>query len=323
MGMLIDGEWRNIDRAARKGAFVRRDSAFRDFVSADGSSTFPAEAGRYHLYVSLACPWASRTIILRKLKRLETVIGMTVVSPDMLENGWTFIEPDPVMGFRYLYQLYAAADARHTGPATVPVLWDKRTSTIVNNESSEIIRMLNHEFDEWGDASLDFYPHHLAGEIDALNARIYETVNNGVYKAGFATKQAAYEAAVLPLFAMLDELEQRLAHQRFLFGSSITETDIRLFTTLVRFDTVYYSHFKCNIRQLRDYPNLDGWLRDMAQTPGIAETIDLAQIKRHYYGSQLWVNPTGIIPIGPEIDLLTPHDRNRFAWSSGREAHAS
>ena len=312
MGMLVDGHWQDIDRAARKGAFVRRDSAFRRFVTADGSSGFRAEPGRYRLYVSLACPWASRTVILRKLKRLEPVIGMTVVSPDMLENGWTFEGADPLTGFRYLYELYAAADPAHTGPATVPVLWDTQGRTIVNNESSEIIRMLNREFDAWGDAGVDLYPARLAPEIDVLNDRIYETVNNGVYKAGFATTQLAYEAAVVPLFVMLDELDERLTRQRFLFGRQITETDIRLFTTLVRFDLVYYGHFKCNVRQLRDYANLEGWLRDVHQWPGIAETVDLAQIKRHYYGSQRWVNPTGIIPVGPSVDLSAPHGRQRL-----------
>jgi putative glutathione S-transferase len=297
---------------ARKGAFVRRDSAFRDFVEA-GASRFPAEPGRYHLYVSLACPWASRAVIVRKLKRLDQAVGMTVVSPDMLENGWTFEGgPDPLTGFRYLYELYAAADPAYTGAATVPVLWDTDTRTIVNNESSEIIRMLNHAFDAWGDPDVDLYPAGLAPEIDALNARIYGAVNNGVYKAGFATAQAAYEEAVLPLFAMLDELNERLAAQRFLVGRQVTEADIRLFTTLVRFDLVYYSHFKCNIRQLRDYPNLEGWLRDVYQTPGVAETVDLAQIKRHYYGSQRWVNPTGIIPVGPDVDLTAPHGRQRL-----------
>lgn len=321
--MLIDGRWQDIDRAARKGAFVRRDSAFRRFVTADGSSGFPAEAGRYHLYVSLACPWASRTVIVRKLKRLEQAVGMTVTSPDMLENGWTFGgDTDPLTGARCLYEIYLAADPAHTGPATVPVLWDKQARTIVNNESSEIIRMLNREFDAWGGADLDLYPAPLAAGIDALNARLYDAVNNGVYKAGFATAQRAYDEAVVPLFAMLDELDERLAAQRFLFGPEITETDVRLFTTLVRFDLVYYGHFKCNLRQVRDYANLQGWLRDMYQTPGIAETVDLAQIKRHYYGSQRWVNPTGIIPIGPTIDLMRPHNRNRLFSGLNRHGRA-
>lgn len=314
MGMLVEGRWQDIDRTARKGAFVRRDSAFRHFVTEDGASGFPAESGRYHLYVSLACPWASRTVIVRKLKRLEHVVGMAVVSPDMLENGWTFEGgPDLLTGARHLYELYAA-DPAHTGPATVPVLWDKQARTIVNNESSEIIRMLNRAFDAWGDPSVDLYPAQLAPEIDALNARLYDALNNGVYKAGFATTQAAYETAVVPLFAMLDELDERLATRRFLFGSEITETDIRLFTTAVRFDLVYYGHFKCNVRQLRDYANLEGWLRDMHQWPGIAETVNLAQIKRHYYGSQRWVNPTGIIPLGPTVDLTAPSDRHRLQF---------
>ena len=311
--MLVEGRWQDMDRMARKGAFVRRDSAFRGAVTADGSSGFPAEPGRYHLYVSLACPWASRAVIVRALKRLKPVVGMTVVSPDMLENGWTFEGgPDPITGSRYLYELYAAADPAHTGPATVPVLWDKQRRTIVNNESSEIIRMLNRAFDAWGDADVDLYPARLAPEIDALNARIYGTVNNGVYKAGFATTQAAYDEAVVPLFTMLDELDERLATRRFLTGPELTEADIRLFTTAVRFDLVYYSHFKCNVRQLRDYANLEGWLRDVYQWPGIAATVDLAQIKRHYYGSQRWVNPTGIVPVGPSVDLTAPHGRERL-----------
>ena len=311
--MLVEGRWQDMDRMARKGAFVRRDSVFRGAVTADGSSGFPAEPGRYHLYVSLACPWASRAVIVRALKRLKPVVGMTVVSPDMLENGWTFEGgPDPITGSRYLYELYAAADPAHTGPATVPVLWDKQRRTIVNNESSEIIRMLNRAFDAWGDADVDLYPARLAPEIDALNARIYGTVNNGVYKAGFATTQAAYDEAVVPLFTMLDELDERLATRRFLTGPEITEADIRLFTTAVRFDLVYYSHFKCNVRQLRDYANLEGWLRDVYQWPGIAATVDLAQIKRHYYGSQRWVNPTGIVPVGPSVDLTAPHGRERL-----------
>ena len=313
MGMLIDGRWQDVDRATRAGAFVRRDSAFRHIISADGGAGFPAEPGRYHLYVSLACPWASRTVILRKLKRLESVIGMTVVSPDMLENGWTFEGgPDPLTGFRHLHELYAAADPTYTGAASVPVLWDTRTRTIVNNESSEIIRMLNKAFDAWGDARVDLYPAQLAPAIDAVNDRLYGAVNNGVYKAGFATTQAAYESAIAPLFVMLDELDERLATRRFLLGPGLTETDVRLFTTAVRFDLVYYSHFKCNLRQLRDYPNLGGWLRDVYQWPGIAETVDMAQIKRHYYGSQLWVNPTGIVPAGPHVDLTAPHGRQHL-----------
>ena len=322
MGMLIEGRWQDVDRMARKGAFVRRDSAFRRFVTSDGSSGFPAEPGRYHLYVSLACPWASRAVVVRALKRLEPVIGMTVVSPDMLENGWTFEGGhDPLTGSRYLYELYRAADPTHTGPVTVPVLWDTRERTIVNNESSEIIRMLNQAFDAWGDRGVDLYPAPLAAEIDALNARIYGAVNNGVYKAGFATTQAAYDDAVVPLFAVLDELDERLSVRRFLTGPDFTEADVRLFTTLVRFDLVYYGHFKCNIRQIRDYPNLDGWLRDVYQWPGIAGTVDLAQIKRHYYGSQRWVNPTGIIPAGPSVDLTAPHGRQHLEGEAG-QGHA-
>ncbi len=313
MGMLIEGRWQNVDRETRKGVFVRRDSAFRHAVTADGGSGFQAEPDRYHLYVSLACPWACRTVMLRSLKRLKDVIGMTVVSPDMLENGWTFEgTSDPVNGFQFLYQAYQAGDAAYTGPVTVPVLWDKWTRTIVNNESSEIIRMLNRAFDAWGDAGVDLYPPAQAAAIDVLNERMYGAVNNGVYKAGFATTQDAYEDAVRPLFAVLADLDERLATRRFLLGPAMTEADVRLFTTVVRFDSVYYAHFKCSLRQIRDYANLSGWLRDMAQWPGIAETVDLAQIKRHYYGSQRWVNPTGIVPLGPTIDLTSPHGREHL-----------
>ena len=296
------------------GAFVRQDSVFRDRVTADGSSGYPAEAGRYHLYVSLACPWAHRAVIVRALKGLEAAIDVTVVDPIRDERGWRFLseQPDPLHGWTSLSEGYLQSNPRFEGRVTVPVLWDKETGRIVNNESSEIIRMLNREFDAWGDPSLDLYPAPLAAGIDALNARLYGAVNNGVYKAGFATVQSAYEAALVPLFAMLDELDERLATRRFLFGPHMTETDIRLFTTLVRFDLVYYSHFKCNLRQIRDYTFLQGWLRDMYQTPGIAETVDMAQIKRHYYGSQRWVNPTGIIPVGPPVDLTAAPGRNHL-----------
>ena len=307
MGMLIDGQWRDFDRTAGNGSYVRKDSQFRDCI---GSPRFPAEPGRYHLIVSLACPWASRTIIVRALKNLEPLIGLTITSPDMLDQGWTFDPaPDPLTGFDALHQLYAAVDPTYSGTVTVPVLYDKATHAIVNNESTDIIRMLNHAFDGQAAPSIDLYPDALAAAIDALSERIYGTVNNGVYKAGFATTQQAYEAAINPLFAMLDELEARLATSRFLHGPALTETDIRLFTTAIRFDTVYFAHFKCNVRQWRDYPNLSGWLRDVYQWPGIAGTVDLGQIKRHYYHSQVWVNPTGIVPLGPTIDLDSPPPR--------------
>jgi putative glutathione S-transferase len=310
MGMLVDGKWQTDDEADRTAPkFQRKDSSFRNKITADGSSGFPAAAGRYHLYVSLACPWAHRTIILRKLKKLDAIISMSIVSPDMLDKGWSFETPEPLHGAQYLYEIYARAKPDYTGRVTVPVLWDKETKTIVNNESADIIRMFESEFDEWADNSIDFYPAHLRGEIDAFNELLYHNVNNGVYKAGFARDQAAYEDAVKNLFSMLDEIEQTLYDRNYLFGSKITEADIRLFTTAIRFDLVYYSHFKCNIRQIRDYPNLQGWLKEMYQTPGITETVDLAQIKRHYYHSQTWLNPSGIVPVGPELDFSSPHGR--------------
>jgi putative glutathione S-transferase len=311
MGVLIDGAWHDRwDDAESTGArFVRKESAFRNWVTADGSpgptgeGGFRAEAGRYHLYVSLACPWAHRTLIFRVLKGLENLISVSVTNWLMLENGWTFEEgpgvvADPIHGARYLYEVYRAARPDYSGRVTVPVLWDKKTGTIVNNESSEIIRMFNAAFD--GD---------LRSEIDDLNARIYETVNNGVYKAGFATSQGAYEEAVYPLFATLDWLDDRLASQRYLSGDRQTEADWRLFTTLVRFDPVYVGHFKCNIRRIADYPNLSGYLRDLYQIPGVASTVNMRHIKGHYYGSHRSINPTGIVPVGPEFDLWAPSGR--------------
>jgi len=298
-----------------RGAFVRQQSRFRDWVRADGSTAFPAEAGRYHLYVSLACPWASRTVIVRKLKRLEEVVGLTVVDPIRDERGWRFLPdvPDPVNGFTYLSEAYRASDPDFDARVTVPVLWDKVGGRIVNNESAEIVRMLNAEFDAWGDASVDLYPEPLRAEVDALNERIYETVNNGVYRAGFATTQEAYEEAFDALFASLDWLEERLAQRRFLLGSTITEADWRLFVTLVRFDAVYVGHFKCNLRRIDDYPNLSGYLRDLYQQPGIAETVDFDHIKRHYYMTHPQLNPTGIVPKGPLLDLAAPHGRELLA----------
>ncbi len=293
------------------GAFVRQESRFRDWVSADGSTAFPAAAGRYHLYVSLACPWASRTVIVRRLKRLEEAIGLTVVDPIRDERGWRFLpeEPDPVNGFAYVAEAYAASDPSFDGRVTVPVLWDKESGHIVNNESAEIVRMLNSAFDAWGDPSVDLYPEPLRGEIDAINERVYETVNNGVYRAGFATTQRAYEAAFDELFASLDWLDERLASRRFLLGSEITEADWRLFVTLVRFDAVYVGHFKCNLRRIDDYPNLSGYLRDLYQQPGIAETVSFDHIKRHYYVTHPQLNPTRIVPKGPALDLGSPHGR--------------
>lgn len=312
MGQLVDGVWRDewYDTKSSGGSFIRTDAQFRDWVSADGGTRFKAERGRYHLYVSLACPWASRTVIFRKLKGLEDIIGMTVVSPLMLERGWVFDAPDPVLGRTELSQVYTHACPDYSGRVTVPVLWDRPTKTIVSNESSDIIRMFNSAFDGvGGDPALDFYPAALRMEIDAINAVIYDTVNNGVYKAGFATQQEPYEAAVRTLFASLDQLEQRLRTSRYLCGERITEADWRLFTTLVRFDAVYYSHFKCNIQQLRDYSALWGYARELYQVPGVAATVDIDQCKQHYYRSQRTINPSQVVPIGPTIDFTQPHGR--------------
>jgi glutathionyl-hydroquinone reductase len=327
MGLLVEGAWKDAwyDTKSSSGHFVRNEAAFRNWVSVDGSpgpsgeGGFRAEPGRYHLYVSLACPWAHRTLIFRKLKRLESTISVSVVDPFMGENGWAFAAPDgsiregstrdDLFGARFLYEIYRRANPRYSGRVTVPVLWDKQRATIVNNESSEIIRMLNSAFDEWGDAARDFYPQELRGEIDRTNAFVYPNVNNGVYRCGFATTQAAYEEAFDSLFAALDELEQRLARMRYIAGARITEADWRLFTTLVRFDAVYHGHFKCNLRRIVDYPNLWNYLRELYQVPGVAETVNLAQIKRHYYSSHPTINPTRIIPKGPAIDFSAPHNR--------------
>ena len=321
MGKLIDGVWHDVGYDTKKtgGRFVRRESQFRNWVTADGSSGFAAEPGRYHLYVSLACPWAHRTLIYRRLKRLEAVIPVSVVHWHMAENGWEFgtgdhdgsdCTGDRLGGRSYLHQLYSDAQADYTGRVTVPVLWDTRTHTIVNNESSEIIRMFNSAFDAWGDAGLDLYPADLRGEIDALNETVFLKVNNGVYKAGFATSQAAYEEAFDDLFATLDELEARLARRRYLLGDRMTEADWRLFTTLLRFDPVYYGHFKCNQRRLAEYPNLWAYTRELYQVPGVAETVNFRHIKHHYYVSHRTINPTGIVPKGPDVDFSEPHGRD-------------
>jgi len=311
MGLLIEGRWEDqwYDTKTTGGAFVRPETQFRQWVKADGSTPYLPEAGRYHLFVSLACPWAHRTLIVRALKRLEGVIGVSVVDPLMREEGWTFAEPDPITGSTRLYEVYTKAKPDYTGRVTVPVLWDKQTEIIVNNESAEIIRILNREFNEFGDASLDLYPADLAEEIDRVNAFVYDRINNGVYKAGFATTQEKYEHAFDALFAVLDELDARLAKQRYLVGNRLTEADWRLFTTLVRFDAVYVGHFKCNLRRIADYPNLSGYLRDLYQVPGIAGTVNFEHIKRHYYASHTMINPTGIVPKGPVLDLDAPHDR--------------
>ena len=325
MGLLVDGQWQDkwYDTEASGGRFVREDAGFRNWVTADGSAGpigvggFKAEANRYHLYVSLACPWAHRTTIYRKLKGLEDMISLSVVHPFMGDKGWTFAEgagviADPIVNASYLYEVYVAAKPDYTGRVTVPILWDKKTNTIVSNESSEIIRMLNSAFDEVGATDVNFLPKALLAEIDTINEFVYSAVNNGVYKAGFATTEAAYKEAVVTLFDALDTLEARLADQRYLLGDTITEADWRLFTTLVRFDAVYVGHFKCNIRRIVDYPNLWGYLRDLYQVPGIAETVSIEHIKAHYYTSHANINPTRIIPVGPVLDFNEPHDRARF-----------
>ena len=316
MGLLVDGVWQDqwYDTKSTGGRFVRTDAAFRNRVTSDGSSGFPAEPGRYHLYVSLACPWAHRTLIFRKLKKLEHAISLSIVDPFMGSAGWAFSDgpgciPDTVNGTRFLHEIYTLAKPDYTGRVTVPVLWDKHRKTIVNNESAEIIRMLNSAFDDFGDASLDFYPEDLRAEIDALNAVVYAKVNNGVYRCGFATKQEAYEEAFVELFETLAMLEVRLARSRYLFGERITEADWRLFTTLLRFDAVYFGHFKCNLRRIADHPNLSGYLRDLYQVPGVADTVGFAHIKRHYFASHRTINPTGIVPVGPAQDLGLPHHR--------------
>ncbi|MCA1974306.1 MAG: glutathione S-transferase family protein [Caenispirillum sp.] len=308
MGLLVDGKWQDrwYDTKSTGGRFKRQESAFRHRI---GSDRFPAEAGRYHLFVSLACPWAHRTLIFRALKGLTDAISVSVVDPLMLENGWEFgAAGDPLTGKRYLHEVYTAALPDYTGRVTVPVLWDKQAQTIVNNESAEIIRMLNADFGDVASGP-DYYPADLRDEIDAVNARVYDTINNGVYKAGFATAQDAYEDAFDALFASLDWVEERLSRQRYLVGDRLTEADWRLFTTLVRFDAVYVGHFKCNLRRIADYPALSGYLRELYQVPGVAGTVDFDHIKRHYYGSHPTINPTGIIPKGPDLDLWRPHGR--------------
>jgi len=323
MGLLVDGAWQDIDMRVQDGHFVRKPTTFHNYVTADGrpgptgTGGFAAKPGRYHLYVSLACPWAHRTLIFRKLKKLEEAISVSVTAALLTKRGWEFgTEPgatlDTVNGKSTIADIYVLSDPHYSGRASVPILWDKKTRTVVNNESSEIIRMLNSAFNAFTGVRTDYYPVELRDEIDSINDRVYETVNNGVYRAGFATTQPAYEEAARALFATLDYLEERLSRQRYLVGRQITEADWRLFTTLVRFDAVYYSHFKCNLRRVVDYSNLWNYLRELYQVPGIAETVSLDHIKRHYYGSHRNVNPTGIVPIGPIIDFMQPHDRGRF-----------
>ncbi|MBO9425615.1 glutathione S-transferase family protein [Labrenzia sp. R4_1] len=320
MGTLVDGVWHDqwYDTKSTGGRFVRKDAAFRSFITKDGSpgptgdGGFKAEAGRYHLFVSYACPWAHRTLIFRTLKGLNDYISVSAVQPLMLENGWEFEEAEPLTGANYAWQVYVRADPTYSGRATVPILWDKQQQTIVSNESAEIIRMFNTEFDHLTGSTIDYYPQPLRPEIDAVNERIYHTVNNGVYKSGFATTQEAYEEAVTSLFETLDDLEVCLSKQRYLAGEVLTEADWRLFTTLVRFDPVYVTHFKCNIRRIADYPNLFNYLLELYQHPGVAETVDMATIKQHYFGSHETINPHRIVPVGPDLDFLAPHDRDRL-----------
>ncbi len=323
MGILYEGRWRDEElpqEAGKTGEFLRADSGFRDRITADGSSGFKAEAGRYHLYVAHGCPWAHRTLIYRSLKKLNDAITVAYSIPGLKQQGWTFEDnpafpdctPDRVNGFHFLHEAYSATNPRYTGKITVPTLWDKKTKRIVNNESSEIIRMLNSEFGAVGADPADFYPASLRAEIDRINERVYATVNNGVYRCGFARSQAAYEAAYDALFATLDELEARLGRQRYLVGNQITEADWRLFPTLVRFDVAYFSLFKCNRNRIADYPNLLNYMRELYHVPGIAETVKARYYVINYY-SITRVNPTGIIPKGTPVDYEQPHDRMRFA----------
>lgn len=325
MGLLIDGKWSDqwYDTKTHGGEFVRESAQLRDWVTRDGrpgpdgQPALLAEAERFHLYVSLACPWAHRTLIMRKLKGLDGLIGTSHVSPLMLDQGWTYEESegssgDPVNGAAYHRELYTLTDPHYTGRVTVPVLWDKRERRIVNNESAELLRIFNDAFDGLTGNDLDLYPADLRETIDAINEDVYEHINNGVYKSGFATDQAVYEKHVTALFAALDRVETRLAEHRYLAGEWLTEADIRLFTTLVRFDAVYHGHFKCNLKRIEDYPNLANYVRELYQWPGIKETVSLDHIKRHYYYSHDTINPTRIVPQGPELDFERPHDRERL-----------
>jgi putative glutathione S-transferase len=294
------------------GEFQRQDDAFRHWVRAEPNADFPAQTGRYHLYVSLACPWAHRTIIVRKLKGLESAIGMTIVDPIRDDRGWRFFEPDPVNGWKFLRQAYTATDPSYDGRVTVPVLWDTLTERIVSNSDDEIMRMFEHEFDAFGDAGLELYPQSLHGQIDELNGLLYATVNNGVYRAGFATSQRAYERAAYEVFETLDAMDKRLADRRYLFGDRPLESDWRFFVTLIRFDAVYFGHFKCNLRRIVDYPHLSGYVRDLYQIDGVSSTVDFDHIKRHYYATHEEINPTRIVPIGPLQDFAAPHGRERL-----------
>lgn len=323
MGLLVEGRWQDKWYESKNGSFERTTTAFRDWITPDGTpgpdgrKAFPAEAGRYHLYISLACPWAHRTLIVRRLKKLEDVVSLSVVDFMMGENGWVFSErpgaiPDDVLGKDRLYEVYTQAKADFTGRVTVPVLWDKKTGSIVNNESSEIIRIFNSGFGALADETVDLAPDALLPAIDAVNANVYDRINNGVYKCGFATTQEAYEAPFHALFSELDALDALLSGQRYLVGNTITEADWRLFTTLIRFDAVYHGHFKCNARPIADYPNLFPYMLDLYQQDGVAETVNFEHIKGHYYQSHTMINPTAIVPLGPDQDLWQKHDRARF-----------
>jgi putative glutathione S-transferase len=322
MGLLVDGKWQDkwYDTKKSGGEFKREQAQLRNWVTSDGSAGpsgkegFKAEKDRYHLYVSLACPWAHRTLIFRKLKQLEDIISVSVVSPDMLENGWTFDKNnhstgDHLFGFDYMHQVYTENQSDYSGRVTVPVLWDKKTQQIVSNESAEIIRMFNSAFNELTGNTFDFYPESLQTEIDDINEFVYDSINNGVYRSGFATTPEAYEEAFDKLFDALDEVEHILSKQRYLVGSTLTEADWRLFTTLIRFDAVYVGHFKCNKYRIEDYSNLSNYVRELYQEPGVAETVDFYHIKRHYYFSHTMINPTQVVPKGPYLDYTRPHNR--------------
>ncbi|EGR3201185.1 glutathione S-transferase family protein [Vibrio parahaemolyticus] len=311
MGKLVEGVWHDVwyDTKANGGKFVREDAGFRDWIKNDSEAVFQPESDRYHLYVSLACPWAHRTLIFRKLKGLEPHIDVTVVCPDMLSQGWQMGLPEPLFGHTRMHQIYTQAKPDYTGRVTVPVLWDKKTNTIVSNESSEIIRMFNSAFNDLTGNHDDYYPEPLRGVIDEWNDYIYPNVNNGVYRCGFATSQEAYEEAFESLFSALDKIDAHLATHRYLAGNKITEADWRLFTTLVRFDAVYVGHFKCNKQRIADYVNIQGYLKELYQIDGIADTTDFYHIKRHYYFSHTGINPTQVVPKGPDLDFSSPHQR--------------
>ncbi len=314
MGKLVEGVWHDVwyDTKRNGGQFIREDAGFREWISHKPGSTFAPESGRYHLYVSLACPWAHRTLIFRELKHLGSHIDVTVVSPDMLNHGWSFSDPDPLFGVHYLHQIYTRAKPDYSGRVTVPVLWDKRRNTIVSNESSEIIRMFNSEFNQLTGNDDDYYPVHLRPQIEKWNDVIYPAINNGVYRCGFATTQQAYEEAFKKLFTALEEINRHLVKSRYLCGDVITEADWRLYTTLVRFDAVYFGHFKCNKMRIEDYPYLQDYLRELYQMPAAKHTTNFYHIKRHYYFSHKQINPSQIIPAGPVLHLDTPHHRERI-----------